>query len=492
MGEISLAPNLPKTHRALPIFGLGTVQRAPFLSTSDRLNCVVELTDNGRQAAALLGLPGLISVLNFGAQPARAFFVKEGTQTFYVAVGNQIVLASPNVPLVTIATLTTDSGPVWMDDNGTQLFINDGVTALVYTYATGAATPVTNINFPAGARGGVFLQGRFWVYTTATAGANAGRVYASNPYDGLTWDGLNFFTPAARPTGIVAVIRWFNDLVVIGQRSVEWWTGTPTVITGALGFQPSANANTEVGGSAEQGVASVNQRLFFVGHGEGPVGVYEIQGYNVQRVSTPAIDDALSALNGSATAICCGYLASGHGLFQVTVPGQTSASAGTFVFDTLTNLWSRRSSYNQPYYRGLLAAHTNTTAYTTDAFTGTLYALSPTAYDEAGQPMECEVTSTHLLKEGDMLVINKIQIDMETGVGKAGTTPRGIIQVSKDGGHTWGMERFVDLGKVGEYTRRAQLYRLGAARDIAIRFRITESMPRRITGAYLILEAGTA
>ena len=492
MAEVSLAPSLPKTHKALPLFGLGTLQRSPFLSTSDRLNCVVELTDNGRQQAALLGLPGLLTAFNLGAPPARAVFVKEGAQTFFLAVGNQIIVAAPNVALVTIATLTTDTGPVWMDDNGTQLFINDGVTALIYTYATGAAVPITDIDFPAGARGGCFLSGRFWVYTPATSGANAGRVYGSDLYNGLSWDGLNFFTPAARPTGIVSVVRWYDDLVVIGQRSVEWWSGTTTAVTGALGFQPSSGANTEVGGSAELGVASVNQRLFFVGHGEGPIGVYEVRGYTIEKVSTPAIDETLSSLNGSSTAVCCGYMASGHALVQVTIPGQTALTACTFVFDGLTNLWSRRSSYNQPYYRGLLAAHSGTTAYLTDAFTGRLYALSPTTYDEAGQPMEFEVTSTHLLKEGDTLAVNKIQIDLETGVGQAGATPRGIIQISKDGGHTWGMERFVDLGNVGEYTRRAQLYRIGAARDLAVKFRITDAVPRRVTGAYLILEAGTA
>lgn len=492
--SVQLAPSVPTTHRSMPIFGLGQPQRSPFLSTSDRLNCVVETTDNGRQIAALLGLPGLTSYATFGTMPARGLFVKEGTLTFIVAAGNQIILIAPTQPLTTLATLTTDSGPVWMDDNGTQLFINDGITPLIYTWATGVMTPVTAAGFQIGARGGVFLQGRFWVFTPSTA-TNPGRVYASAQYDGTSWNALDFFIPAARPTGIIAVWRWFNDLIIVGQRCVEWWSGTPTAVAGALGFQPSANANTEIGGKGELGMASVNQRLFMVGGGEGTVGIYEISGYSTEKISPPALDVLLSALPTTSTSVCCSYMASGHPIFQVTIPGQTAGAALTWIYDGLTGFWNKRSSYNLPYYRGLLSVHTLSTAYLTDAFTGTLYKMDETNYTEAGDPLEFEVTSTHLLKEGDRLALNAVQVDMETGLGNAappGNNPQGILQISKDGGHTWGQERFVPLGAVGQYTLRAQIRRLGAARDFAIKFRITEPIPRRVTGAYLLMEPGNA
>ena len=481
------------THQAVPIFGLGNQQRSPFLSTSDRVNCIVELTENGRQQAALLGLPGLLLYQNLGAVPIRGGFVKEGTLTFYLVSGNQLILAQPNQPLVTLATLTTDSGPVWMDDNGTQLFINDGTTALIYTYATGSVTTITDVDYPAGARGGVFLQGRFWVFVPSSdTSGRAGRCYASDLYNGLSWDGLNFITPMARPTGIVSIYRWFNDLVIAGQRTVEWWSGTPSAIIGALGFQPSANANTEVGGTAELGMASVGQRLYMVGHSEGTVGVYEIQGYSMHKISPPALDVALSALNPSL-AVCTGYMVSGHPIFQVTIPGNNAQQALTWVFDGSTNLWSKRTSYNLPYYRGLFAFHTLSAAYLSDAFTGAIYKVDEQTYTEAGDPMECEVTSTHLLKEGDAFAVNAIQVDCETGLGNAappGDNPHAILQISKDAGHTWGQEQFIPMGKCGEYTRRAQARRIGQARDLAIRFRITDPIPRRVTGAYLILAEG--
>ena len=483
---------MAQTHTAIPIFGLGNPQRSPFLSSVDRLNCIVEQTENGRQHAAVLGLPGLVRHATPGETPIRGIFAKKGALTFYLAVGGSVVVLAPNGTTQTIATLTTDSGPVWMDDNGTQLFINDGITPLIYTYSTGLSAIITDIDYQVGARGAVFLQGRFWVYTVS--GSNAGRCYASDLYDGLSWNALNFITPAARPTGIVGIDRWANDLVIRGQGSVEWWSGAPTPIAGALGFQPSAPANTQVGAVAEQGSGKVGQRYFFLGESDGTAGVFELVGYQAKKVSIPAVDDAMSR-QSVPTAICTGYMVNDHPIFQVTIPSENPANAMTWIYDASTEEWSRRGSHGKPYYRGLMAAGTNSAVYITDAFSGNLYKMVEHAYDEDGEVMEYEVTSLHLLQEGDGFAIDKIQIDMETGLGNPippGDIPHGVLQVSKDGGHTWAIERYPDLGKMGRYTMRAQEHQFGWARDFAVRFRITDPIPRRVSGAYLTLNAGFA
>lgn len=480
------------THHAEPIFGMGNQQRSPFLSTVSRLNCIVEPTDNGRQPAAILGMPGLVRYSNTGQLPARGIFVHKGALTFYLVVGNRVMAILPNLTLQTITTLTTDSGPVWMDENGTQLFINDAVTPIIYTYATATATIITDPDYPSEARGAAFLQGRFWVYTVS--GPNAGRCYASDQYNGLSWDGLNFITPAARPTGITGIDRWADDLVIRGQGSIEWWSGAPSQISGALGFQPSSNANTSVGSLAERGSAMVGDQYFFVGDRNGSTSVFEVVGYQIVPVSTPKVNEDLSRLQAS-TAMCTGYMVNEHPIFQVTIPGEISAGAITWIYDALTKEWSQRGSNGRPYYRGLFAVGTNGEAYITDAFNGNLYRMHEQTYSEDGESMPFEVGSTHLLKEGDAFSIEKIQIDMETGLGNPmppGDDPHGILYISKDGGKTWPIERYVTLGKMGEFTTRAQEFQFGLGRDWAIRFRITEPIPRRVTGSYLVMNPAYA
>lgn len=483
--------------QGIPIFGLGNQQRSPYISTVDRINCVMEPTDNGRQHAAIYGLPGLKLYSNFGTTPPRAFYIHDGTFTFYAVCGSQIIMAPPNQPQITIGTFSTDHGPCWIDDNGTQLFINDGTTAYVWNYLTNTMTQVTNANYPVGAYGGVFLQGRFWVFVPEGSAntTQIGQVWGSDLYDGTSWTALNFFKPVSKPYGVKALARWFNDLVVFSHGSIEWWSGVSSNVLGGLGFQPVANANSEVGTETTLGIGpGSNQRFFFLGHSEGNPGVYEIQGYSIVKVSPPAIDVLLAGLDNTQ-AVSTSYMISGHPIWQVTIQGTNSGNSITLIFDGLTNLFSKRISYNQPYYRGLLARQTQHTPYVTDAFNGNVYQMMETVYDDNGDPLIMEVGSVHLLKNGDALAINKLQIDMEVGVGTEtgqGSQPRAMVQISKDGGHTWGQEKWIPLGKVGQYLRRAQARRIGRARDIAVKLRISDPIPRRIAGAYLIQETQAA
>lgn len=480
-----MAETDPRT--AIPLFGLGNQQRSPFLSTVRRVNCVVEMTDNGRQQAAILGLPGLKPFIDTGEVPARAIFADDLLLTFYVIVADQIIKASLNQPPVTIGTLLTQEGPAWIDSNGTHLFINDGTEAFTYDIALGLLLKIEDLDFPVGSRGGVFLQQRFWVHSPD------GRVFASDQGDGQSWDGLNFFTPESTPDGIVAITRWYNDMIVFGVKSIEIWSSTPTTVIGGLGFRPITGANTEVGLEAELGFAATDQRLMFIGNANGNTGIYELRGYSAIKVSTPAVDDELFRRPAHAIAVCTAYTVGGHPIFQITLPAETVESGLTMIYDSLSQVWSYRESFEQPYYRGLIAARGTDGVYMTDAFTGKIHRMDESVYTDAGETMIFEVTGFHVLKEGDRLAISEIHVDVETGLGLPvgqGDNPQGMIQISKDGGHVWYDEVWTLLGKIGEYKMRAVRRRIGAARDLAVRFRITDPIPRRVTGAYLRLVAG--
>jgi hypothetical protein len=131
----------------------------------------------------------------------------------------------------------------------------------------------------------------------------------------------------------------------------------------------------------------------------------------------------------------------------------------------------------------------------TSAFNGKVYLMSQRVFTEDGEDMIFQLTSTHLLKSGDSIAVDSLWVDMETGLGTTdgqGQNPMAMIQISKDGGHVWGSERFVPIGKTGKYTTRAERRRIGGARDIAIRLRITDPVPRRVCGAYMKLTAGVS
>lgn len=483
--------------KAHPIFGLGNQQRSPFVSTVERVNCVVELTPDGRQQAALFGLPGLFTIVDTGGEPLRAFYMREGEDVFYGVQEEQVIMVALDGALTLLGSLNTNSGPAWITDNGTQLFINDGVAPAVYDTTTNIFTPVTDPDYPEGAQGGTFHAGRFFVFVPTPNPVDPtiqARVYGSALYDGLAWDGLHFFTPESVPDGIVNVLRWKNDLVVFGASSIEFWGSVAIAVPGALGYQIIAGAATEVGLAATQAVAAAGQQLFFLGRMRGQASAFELRGYQPVQVSVPKLDADWASLISRISAVATGYVVAGHPIFQLTFPLETE-NGQTWVFDALTQLWTERQSIDRPYFRGMFSATSKDRVFISGAFTGKIFLMAQQVYTEDGEDMIFQVTSTHMLKEGDKLAVDECWVDMETGLGTSegqGVDPQAMLQISKDGGHVWGEERFVPIGKTGAYTARAVRRRIGGARDIAIRLRITDPVPRRITGAYLKLTPGVS
>lgn len=460
---------------AIPLFGVGEQAAVPFLSTVDRVNAYVEPLATGRQSFALIGMPGMKVFTAYGAQPARAALVREGELDVYLIAGDSLFRLNPSLSIITLGAFPTSSGAAWIADGGDQLFVNDGVKAYVYTRSTQTIAPVTDPNYPIRARGGMFAMGRFWVYRDD-------RVYASNVYNGLTWNALDFFTAEAAHDGVVSVASIGNQLVVFGQRSVEWWGPTSASdLPGALGYRPVTSAVVDIGLAAERGWAIVNGRLLFLARSVGSDMIAEVVPYRVELVRAPQIETWLAQTSIHHDAVATSYTINGHPFWQVTFP-----HGGTWVLDVSMMLWSRRISDRRPFFRGWLALASQGRLLFCDAFDGIIWEVDGTRQHEGDDPLIFEVTSHHLLSGGKMVTLSSVQVDVETGIGETGD-PVAMIQLSKDGGRTWGHEAFVPLGQIGQYRRRATRWRCGSARDLAVRLRITDPVPRRVCGAYVMV-----
>ena len=67
---------------------------------------------------------------------------------------------------------------------------------------------------------------------------------------------------------------------------------------------------------------------------------------------------------------------------------------------------------------------------------------------------------------------------------RSGQNPQIVMQVSKDGGRTWGNERWTSFGMVGQYLGpRATWRRVGSARDFVFRFFVTDPVKFALTYA---------
>jgi hypothetical protein len=105
-----------------------------------------------------------------------------------------------------------------------------------------------------------------------------------------------------------------------------------------------------------------------------------------------------------------------------------------------------------------------------------VYELDQNNYTDDGQYIVREFTSRHN-KTGDFTSIPKLWLEMEAGVGLnvgAGSDPKVVLQISRDGGHTFGAQLPAPIGKMGAYTARAVWTKLGRARDWLFKFRCTD------------------
>ncbi len=87
--------------------------------------------------------------------------------------------------------------------------------------------------------------------------------------------------------------------------------------------------------------------------------------------------------------------------------------------------------------------------------------------------------------------INLFAVDMQPGVGTSGTPdPLVMIRASKDGGFTWGNERRLTAGRVGEFFDRINAWQWGQGRDWVFEVACTDPVTWNLVGAYLDAEGG--
>ncbi len=78
-------------------------------------------------------------------------------------------------------------------------------------------------------------------------------------------------------------------------------------------------------------------------------------------------------------------------------------------------------------------------------------------------------------------------LEFEPGVGLQtgqGEDPQCMMSVSRDGGQTYGNERWVTIGAAGKYKTRALWNRIGQTFDWVFKFRVTDPVKVVIIAAW--------
>lgn len=442
-------------------------------------------TGKEREVAYLLGTPGLSTLLTLGSGPIRGLWTSS-KGVLYAVSGNKLYSISSAWASTELGTLNSVAGPVSMADNGISLVCVDGTDGYVVTLSSGAFAEITDPDFLGADQ--VAFQDGYFIFNKP----DSGQFYISG-LNATTLDALDIATSEGNPDNIVALISDHRDLWMFNENSIEVFFNSGNA---GFPFERTQGAFIEHGCGAPFSVAKMDNTVYWIGRDDKGSGiVYRAKGYQPEKISTHAIDQAIQGYGDISDAVAWTYQENGHFFYVLNF---TSADT-TWVFDATTSLWHERAYLNQGEFERHRAQN-HAFAYAThvvgDYETGKLYRLSSSVYTDDGEEILRRRTAPHATSGLKLVTHNALQIDMETGVGLSGSAqgsdPQVMLRWSDDGGHTWSNEKWASIGRIGSRKTRALFRRLGMSRDRVYEVTITDPNKVVLIGAELDAQVGAS
>ena len=347
----------------------------------------------------------------------------------------------------------------------------------LYVATQDSLTAVGSENYP-GAADVAWIDGYF-VFIKP----NSNQFFLSDLNDPTSFDPTQIATAEGSPESLRGLIVDHRELWLMKEGpSTEVWYNSGA---SPFPFERATGAYLERGAAAKTAITKLDNSVFWVGD-DGVV--YRADGYSPRRISTHAIEQSLSK-NGTADLVAFAYTQEGHPFFVLKKP-----NVFTFVYDVASNLWHERVSHQRPDYRVSTCIFAFDKHLVGDDKSGKIYRLDPDDLNgEDGETTPAIVTGPPLWAEGKRAFFHNLLIDFEMGVGLTtgqGSDPQVMLRLSRDGGHTWGPEKWRSLGKKGEYRRRARWDRLGMFRQCVPELTISDPVRRVVLGAYAEITEG--
>lgn len=460
-----------------PFLGTTYVARAADFASNQAINIYPESVENksgAREVGIFYGTPGLRFAIRLGADPIRGMIAFGVTPTLYVVAG-------PNVWLVTflssgwssqnLGTIGTNTGPVSMVGNRSQVGIFDGVNG--YSIVANVLAEITPPTSPWNPVSAVYQDGFVLVNQH-----NTQVVWQSDIDDITSWDALNFSTEDGSPDNVIVLAEIHRQIVVIKENYTAFWINAGTA---GFAFQRIDGVYPRAGTLAPFSESNLGEDTFWLGKsGDGGNVVYGLRGYELARISTHAIEYAISQYSTTDDAVGFSYQQEGHKFYVLTFPTGNQ----TWVYDVTESMAMKEPVWHQrAYFSGGLLSRwlAQTHAYYLEMHVvggygdGTLYTLDLSAFTDGGQPIKrLRSWRAGLAPDGTTKKCNWLQIACQTGIDTLpGTNPQYVLRQSWDG-ETWTPERFGSAGKTGQTMANIRFNRLGSTRRNVQQDRIFE------------------
>ena len=380
---------------------------------------------------------------------------------WFIVAGSTLYEMVSGAP-VSRGTLSSSSGFVGMAHNKTQLVMVDGATLYVYTLATN----VLNVVSSAGWLGSDDVHELDGYMIFVDPGTD--QFYISAIDNATSISALDFSSADSSPDNIVAHRVSHRQLWLFGTTSTEIWINTGAA---AFPFERYQSYTLDVGIVGKRAAIVAADTLFWIGQTRSGRGlVYMAVGNQPQRVSTLAVEQALAGSTDLSQATMWAYQVEGHEFIGINAPGLST----TWVYDAALQQWHERGEWSDGWLplRSRLTCATQGAIYAGDS-TGAVVRLDTSVNNLSGRPLVRERTWTHFKAPSlEPVCFRGLELSIKTGSGgQIG------LQISNDGGNTWGSVLLRPLGAIGRWMQRVRWLGLGTSRDRVFRIRMSDDAP---------------
>jgi len=299
------------------------------------------------------------------------------------------------------------------------------------------------------------------------------------------WDALEFATAEKGPDNLVRVFDNNTDILLCGDETIEFWNNTGE---GTPPYQRVTGGVIELGLAAKWSISKFAESsvvLLANNSDQGEISVIRIDGFQYVTISGPEFSTVINRYTTVSDASGFSYTKEGHNFYQLNFPTEGKS----WLYDGSTNIWSELTyGSNEARHRAEMAVNFLNRMYVADYENGNIYRLESEVYTDNGEPIVRELVSKHIFDE-KYLQISRLWLDIERGVGLEsgqGVDPQMMLQISRDGGNSFGNEKLAAMGKIGETGKRGPIWRrLGRGYDWMFRFRCSDPVKTVFIGAWV-------
>jgi hypothetical protein len=474
------------------------------------LNAYVENASLGgaKTSKALIAAPGTARLFDLGDGPVRGQLSLEGYD-FIVSAGS-VWQKDPLDIITLLGSVANDGLPVKMVANTTQVFLRSA--GIGYCIETGAVTAIPSPPWTTLADI-EFIDGYFvGLDDDGTPGAVGGQFFISTLNDCTVWDPLDFSDAPASNNRLRALAVIQGLLYVIGSVTTQ-----PFFNSGNADFplEPNKSATIQRGTTARDSVATLSNdpqssasTVFMLSEDmEGRAEVVKLVGFSLATISTSQLSRIFQSYSKISDAIGWAFSMGGHSFYQINFPDAQASWRFDASNPNLNTAWSQVSWYNrstglQEAHRGVNHGFNLGRHLVGDRQAGIIWNMSQDTYSD-GDPTDPSVLVEQFMQREVLLpsdgtrrmFLHCVELLCETGVGDnsgsgSGHDPVVELQVSGDGGRTYGDPVSVRLGKLGEYDTLVKWWGNGSGLQPAIRVTCTAPVKRVWSGLDIRITEG--